>query len=80
MLPRPLQIGGLGSDVSRGSVYGGNDLVSGFERATIRFGEFSQLSNNARAQIVLFEETAWLCENCGAVYVTSDGFNNPVRL
>jgi uncharacterized protein YbaR (Trm112 family) len=35
--------------------------------------EFSQLSNNARAEIVLLEETAWLCENCGAVYVTSDG-------
>ena len=34
--------------------------------------EFSQLSNNARAEIVLLEETAWLCENCGAVYVTSD--------
>jgi hypothetical protein len=36
-------------------------------------GEFSQLSNDARAQIMLLEETAWLCENCGAVYVTSDG-------
>jgi len=35
--------------------------------------EFSQLSNKTRAEILLLEETAWLCENCGAVYVTSEG-------
>ncbi|HZI86678.1 MAG TPA: hypothetical protein VFD48_07570, partial [Pyrinomonadaceae bacterium] len=35
--------------------------------------EFSLLSNETRAEIVLLEETAWICENCGSVYVTSDG-------
>lgn len=35
--------------------------------------EFSLLSNKTRTEILLLEETAWLCENCGAVYVTSDG-------
>ena len=34
--------------------------------------EFLQLSNQARADILLLEETVWLCENCGSVYVTSD--------
>jgi hypothetical protein len=35
--------------------------------------EFSQLSNKTRAEIVLLHETAWVCEGCGSVYVTSDG-------
>jgi hypothetical protein len=34
--------------------------------------EFSQLSNETRAAIALLEETAWLCENCGSVYVASE--------
>ena len=34
--------------------------------------EFSSLSNKTRTDILLLEETAWFCENCGAVYVTSD--------
>jgi len=40
--------------------------------------EFSQLRNSARAEIVLLAQTAWLCESCGSVYVTSDG--QPVLL
>jgi len=35
--------------------------------------EFSQLRNSARADIILLAQTAWLCESCGSVYVTSDG-------
>ena len=35
--------------------------------------EFSLLSNKTRTDVLLLEETAWLCDNCGAVYVTSDG-------
>jgi hypothetical protein len=38
----------------------------------IGVSEFSQLSNGTRADIVLLEETAWICENCGSVYVTSE--------
>jgi len=34
--------------------------------------EFSQLCNNTRAEILLLEQTAWLCESCGSVYMTSD--------
>ena len=34
--------------------------------------EFSLLSNKTRTEILLLEETAWFCENCGSVYVTSD--------
>ena len=33
---------------------------------------FSQLCNAARAEILLLEQTAWLCQSCGSVYVTSD--------
>jgi len=40
--------------------------------------EFCQLRNSIRAQIVLLAQTAWLCESCGSVYVTSE--SKPVLL
>ena len=38
----------------------------------IGVADFSRLSNRARANILLLEESAWLCEACGTVYVTSE--------
>jgi hypothetical protein len=33
--------------------------------------EFLELPNQVRADVALLHETAWLCENCGSVYVGS---------